>query len=345
MWAAGLNPGRDRGFRGKGKAGLLGIALLALVLGSCGALKSSGTGSDRPGPEAVAGKPAESDSSRISTMMHFLASDELQGRDTGSEGIERAAAYLEAKMREFGITPYFQTYRDTLSNSKEVAYNIVGVLEGSDPELKDEYLVIGAHYDHIGLLPPKDGDAIANGANDNASGTSTVLELARILSGQGAPRRSLIFAFFSAEERGLLGSRHLARVLKERGIDLYAMLNFEMTGVPMSGRDYLVYLTGFERSNLAGICNAYGGADLVGFLETAREYNLFQRSDNYAFFEEFNVPSHTFSTFDFQNYAYYHQAGDEASRMDFVHMASLVNRMAPVIRSIADAGEREIKGN
>ncbi|MCO5725183.1 M20/M25/M40 family metallo-hydrolase [Robiginitalea marina] len=323
----------------------MGIALLALVLGSCGALKSSGTGSDRPGPEAVAGKPAESDSSRISTMMHFLASDELQGRDTGSEGIERAAAYLEAKMREFGISPYFQTYRDTLSNSKEVAYNIVGVLEGSDPELKDEYLVIGAHYDHIGLLPPKDGDAIANGANDNASGTSTVLELARILSGQGAPRRSLIFAFFSAEERGLLGSRHLARVLKERGIDLYAMLNFEMTGVPMSGRDYLVYLTGFERSNLAGICNAYGGADLVGFLETAREYNLFQRSDNYAFFEEFNVPSHTFSTFDFQNYAYYHQAGDEASRMDFVHMAALVNRMAPVIRSIADAGEREIKGN
>lgn len=334
------HPAKDRGYRGKGKAALLGMALLALLLGSCGALKTSAAG-----PEARSGNPAESDSARIGTMMHFLASDALKGRDTGSEGIEQAAAYLEQQLMEYGIGPYFNSYRDTLSNSKEVAYNIVGVLEGSDPELKDEYVVIGAHYDHIGMLPPKDGDAIANGANDNASGTSTVLELARILSGQGAPRRSLVFAFFSAEERGLLGSRHLAKVLKERGMDLYVMLNFEMTGVPMADRDYLVYLTGFDRSNLAGICNAYGGSDLVGFLETAREFNLFQRSDNFPFFEEFSVPSHTFSTFDFQNYAYYHQAGDEASRMDFVHMATLVNRMAPVIRNIADASAREIKGN
>jgi hypothetical protein len=346
MGAARLHPVKQPGFQAKNKGAFLYIALLALlVLGSCSTLKTGGSQPDRPGPEVRSGKTDESDSARIGAMMHFLASDELQGRDTGSEGIERAAAYLEEQLSDFGISPYFQTYRDTLSNSKELAFNIVGVLEGSDPELKDEYLVIGAHYDHIGMLPPKDGDAIANGANDNASGTSTVLELPRIISGQGAPRRSLIFAFFSAEERGLLGSRHLARVLRERGLDLYAMLNFEMTGVPMAGREYLVYLTGFDRSNLAAVCNAYGGADLVGFLETAREYNLFQRSDNYAFFEEFNVPSHTFSTFDFENYAYYHQAGDEASRMDFVHMAALVNRMAPVIRSIADAGEREIKGN
>ncbi|MEJ2583763.1 MAG: M20/M25/M40 family metallo-hydrolase [Robiginitalea sp.] len=282
-----------------------------------------------------------SDSTGMGIAMNILASDELKGRDTGSEGIEMAALFLEEHLEQYGIRPYFKTYRDTLTNTKEVAYNIVGVLEGSDPELKDEYIVIGAHYDHIGVLPGKNGDGIANGANDNASGTSTVLELARYFGGHTTPRRSLIFAFFSAEERGLLGSRHLARVLREEGIDLYTMLNFEMTGVPM-GRSYLMYLTGYDKSNLAAICNGYGGEDLVGFLPTASEYNLFQRSDNYAFYEEFKVPSHTFSTFDFENYAFYHQPGDEPSRMDFSHMANLVNRVIPAIRGIANSEQREI---
>jgi Zn-dependent M28 family amino/carboxypeptidase len=273
--------------------------------------------------------------------MNILASDELKGRDTGSEGIEKAAVFLEERLKAYGVSPYFESYRDTLVNSKEIAYNIVGMLEGSDPRLKNEFIVIGAHYDHIGVMPGKNGDGIANGANDNASGTSTVLELARYFGGRTPPKRSLIFAFFSAEERGLLGSRHLARVLKERGIDLYTMLNFEMTGVPME-KSYLMYLTGYEKSNLADLCNQYGGADLVGFLPTASEYNLFLRSDNYPFYEEFKVPSHTFSSFDFENYAYYHQPGDEPSRMDFSHMANLVNRVIPAISGIANADRREI---
>ena len=321
--------------------------LMGILVASCGALRNQGsdTSSDKgqSGTEntALAGPVAFSDSVGMGIAMNILASDELKGRDTGSEGIEKAAVFLEDQLEHFGIRPYFATYRDTLSNSKEAAYNVVGFLEGSDPDLKDEYIVIGAHYDHIGVLPGKEGDGIANGANDNASGTSTVLELARYFAGRTAPKRSLIFAFFSAEERGLLGSKHLARVLREEGIDLYTMLNFEMTGVPME-KPYLMYLTGYERSNLAEVCNRYGGENLVGYLPTASEYNLFQRSDNYAFYEEFKVPSHTFSTFDFENYAYYHQPGDEAFRMDFSHMANLVNRVIPAISGIANADGREI---
>lgn len=327
------------------RAYLLG-GMLGLLLTSCGSqrntdqTKVASEGQTVTEQTAMAAPLVFSDSAGMGIAMNILASDELKGRDTGSEGIEKAAVFLEERLASYGIRPYFNTFRDTLSNSREVAYNIVGMLEGTDPELKDQFIVIGAHYDHIGIVPGKNGDVIANGANDNASGTSTVLELARYFAANTS-RRSLIFAFFSAEERGLLGSKHLAGALKEQGIDLYTMLNFEMTGVPMD-KSYLMYLTGYGKSNLAEICNKYGGGDLVGYLPTASEYNLFQRSDNYAFYEEFKVPSHTFSTFDFENYAFYHQPGDEPSRMDFGHMANLVNRVIPAISGIANADKREI---
>lgn len=291
-------------------------------------------------PEAA--KPF-SKASNLQSIVGFLASDDLKGRDTGSEGLEMAAAYLEGRLEAFGIRPYFSTYRDTLSNTKETAFNIVGYVPGSDPELSEELVLIGAHYDHIGIVPLKNGDGIANGANDNASGTATVLELARYFSGALPPRRSLVFAFFSAEERGLLGSKHLAEKLQANEASLYTVLNFEMTGVPMKAKDYMVYLTGFQRSNLAEVANRYGQKDLVGYLPQAADYNLFQRSDNYSFFQVFKVPAHTFSTFDFTNYPYYHQPGDEAGEMDFAHMAILVNRMIPVVAGIADAPTAELK--
>jgi Zn-dependent M28 family amino/carboxypeptidase len=301
-----------------------GIVWLALLLGSCGSVPSA---------------------AKMNEVVNYLSSDELRGRDTGSEGIEKAAEFLERELETYGIAPFFSSFRDTLSNASTLAYNVVGVIEGSDPNLKKEFILLGAHFDHIGIVPPKGGDEIANGANDNASGTSTVLELARYFGKQKAPKRSLIFAFFSAEEKGLLGSKHLATVLKDSGVDLYAMLNFEMTGVPMQDKDYLLYLTGYEKSNLAAVSNAYGGAGLVGFLPKAKEFNLFQRSDNYAFWEVYGVPSHTFSSFDFENYNYYHQPGDEASRMDYEHLSKVVSRMIPVIQGIANGASEEIKLN
>jgi hypothetical protein len=123
------------------------------------------------------------------------------------------------------------------------------------------------------------------------------------------------------------------------------MLNFEMTGVPMQGKDHLLYLTGYDKSNLAEIANAYGGPGLVGFLPRAEEYNLFQRSDNYAFWEIFGVPSHTFSSFDFENYNFYHQPGDESALMDYSHMAEIVGRMIPVIEGMANSAVKELKLN
>ncbi|MEZ4811538.1 MAG: M20/M25/M40 family metallo-hydrolase [Allomuricauda sp.] len=283
------------------------------------------------------------DADRIGEMMNFLASDDLKGRDAGSEGIEMAAKYIENYFKSYRLTPYFESYRDTLTNYKDPSYNIVGLVEGNDPNLKDEYILIGAHYDHIGTIAPEHGDYIANGANDNASGTTSVLEMARYFGTKKTNKRSLIFALFSAEEKGLLGSEHLAKKLKAQNLNLYLMLNFEMTGVPLQGRDYFVYITGYDRSNLAEVSNKYAKGNLVGFLPTAKEYNLFQRSDNYPFHQEFGVPSHTYCTFDFTNFNFYHKMGDEADIMDFGHMATLVNKMLPVLEGIANAPTQEIK--
>ena len=282
---------------------------------------------------------------RVGDIMNYLASDDLKGRDSGSEGIEIAAKYIENYLKSYQIKPYFETYRDTLSNFKKPAYNVVGVLEGNDQNLKNEYILIGAHYDHIGTIAPENGDYIANGANDNASGTTTVLEIARYFGTKKNNKRSLLFALFSAEEKGLLGSAHLAKKMKSQDLNLYAMLNFEMTGVPMKGRDYLVYITGYDKSNLAEVSNKYAEENLVGFLRMSKEQNLFKRSDNYPFYTEFNIPSHTYCTFDFTNFPFYHRVADEVEYMDFDHMTRLINEMIPVVEGIANASTQEIKMN
>ncbi len=290
----------------------------------------------------VIDKAQFSDNERIGGLMNYLASDDRKGRDTGSEGIEEAASFIMEVLRDNKIAPLYQFYQDSLTNYQAPAYNIVGVIKGSDPSLKDEVVLLGAHYDHIGMIGSQNGDSIANGANDNASGTSTVLELARYFGKVRNNKRTLVFGFFTAEEKGLLGSKHLAVKMKEDGIQLYSVLNFEMTGIPMADKDYLVYVTGFNKSNIAEVSNVHGGEKTVGFLPTAEGYNLFMRSDNYPFYEEFKIPAHTFSTFDFTNFDHYHKVGDEAAAMDFDHMARVVNKMIPVVEGIINAPSREI---
>ncbi len=337
------------------------LSFFLIVLMGCGSTQTVETTIVQPsGPEGVKGSIVEevpktetnsiansnfSNTERVSDIMNYLASDDLKGRDSGSEGIEIAAKYIENYFKSYKVAPYFDSYRDTLSNYKKTSYNIVGIVEGNDPVLKKEYILIGAHYDHIGIIKIENGDAIANGANDNASGTATVMELARYFGTKKTNKRSIIFALFSAEEKGLLGSKHLAEKLKSQNLNLYTMLNFEMTGVPLKGKDYLVYITGYKKSNLAEVANKYSDENLIGYLPTAREYNLFQRSDNYPFHKEFAVPSHTFCTFDFTNFAYYHKVDDEVKLMDFDHMTALINKMIPVLEGISTSSIQEVKVN
>jgi Zn-dependent M28 family amino/carboxypeptidase len=278
----------------------------------------------------------------VSTRLEYLTSDILAGRDTGTKGGELAAAHLENYFKSLSILPYFDSYRDTLSNFKKPAYNVVGFLEGTDPKLKDEFIIFSAHYDHIGVIDKRvKNDSIANGANDNATGCLAVAEIARYFSSQKNNKRSILFIFFSGEEKGLLGSRHLAAKLKNENFNLYSMLNFEMIGVPMK-RDFLTYITGYNKSNMAEKFNEYAGKKTVGFLQAELHYRLFMASDNFPFFLEFNVPAQTVSTFDFENYDYYHHVSDDFSQMNTQFMTDYIEEMLPIVTKMVNASEKEI---
>lgn len=278
----------------------------------------------------------------VSKTLQFLSSDELEGRDPGSKSMEKAVNYLEKIYADNNVKPYFSTYKDTLKDFPKTAYNIVGFIEGNDPKLKNEFVVIGAHYDHIGLLlDAVEGDKINNGANDNASGTTAVTEVVKYFGKTKSNKRSILFAFFTAEEKGLLGSKHLAEKLKKKNFNIYTMLNFEMIGVPMK-RDFTAYITGYGKSNMASKFNEYAGKNLIGFVQQELTYRLFMASDNYPFFTEFGIPAQTVCTFDFENFEYYHQPQDEFKLMDTAHMASFVQDMLPVIEKMTNSPAKEI---
>ncbi len=279
----------------------------------------------------------------VAKTFKYLTSDELEGRDSGSKGIEKAAVFLENILAENGVKPYFKTYRDTLSNFDQPAYNIVGYIEGNDAKLKNEFVIIGAHYDHIGRIKAVNGDDIGNGANDNASGTTAVTEVMKYYAKNKTNKRSLIFAFFSAEEKGLLGSKHLAKKLKEQKMNLYFMFNYEMIGVKMDREDMLLYLTGFGKSNMAQIMNEYAGEKMIGYIPAETQYQLFRASDNYPFYTEFDVPAQTVSTFDFENFEFYHQPDDEFELMDTKHMTNVINKTIPVLEKMMNSETKEIQ--
>ncbi len=320
------------------------IAILSLVVFSCGAKKQISTNPDSSPEQTVLIKKSV-DFSEVKASLAYLASDELQGRATGSTGIEKAAIYIENIFTSNGIKPYFKTYRDSFNINNMIGYNVVGYLEGNDPELKKEFVILGAHYDHIGRAKIVNGDSIANGANDDASGTVAVLEWAKYFAKSKSNKRSLLFTLYDAEEIGLKGSEHLAKRLKTEELNLYTMINFEMIGVPRATGLVTSYLTGYNKSNMAEKLNTYAGTKLIGFFPKAKMYRLFMRSDNYPFFKAFGIPAHAISTFDFTNFEYYHHVDDETENMDIVHMTSFINKMIPALEGMINASTNEIKMN
>ena len=283
--------------------------------------------------------------SDVENSLTYLASDELEGRNTGTKGIEKAAVFIENYFKKYNVKPYFKTYRDSFNLKDIVGYNMVGFIEGNDPKLKNEFVILGAHYDHIGNGKEVNGDVIANGANDDASGTVAVLEWAKYFSKRKSNKRSVLFTLFSAEEMGLKGSGHLAERLKKENLNLYTMINFEMIGVPRAKEEIMAYMSGYEKSNMSKKLNEYGGKEIIGFFPKAKEFQLFKRSDNYPFYQEFKIPAHAISTFDFTNFDYYHHVDDEADKMDFNHMTNFINTMIPALEGMINAPTQDIKMN
>lgn len=283
------------------------------------------------------------DQKSVESTLKFLTADALKGRQPGTPEMELAATYLEDIFKKNNVKPYFATYRDTLTNyTKGITTNVIGYIEGNDPKLKNEFVIISAHYDHVGIAKKAvNGDDIYNGADDNATGCTTVAEFVNYFAKTKSNKRSIMFCFFSAEEAGLLGSYHLAKKLHEQNFNLYTVLNFEMTGVPLGG-DLLSFITGYGRSNMAEKLNEYAGNRIVGSNEFEMQYQLFRQSDNYPFFQEFNIPSHTISTTEMSAFPYYHHVDDEYEAMDTKHMTSFIQTMLLPTEKMINAPTKEI---
>ena len=222
---------------------------------------------------------------------------------------------------------------DTLPADRKVkGANVVGILKGSDPVLSDEVVLVTAHYDHLGISNPIAGDSINNGADDDASGCISLIEMARALQKGPRPKRTIIFVAITGEEVGGIGTSwylaHPVRPLANTVVDL----NMEMIARPDSlvGGFGKAWLTGYERSTMGDLLST-NAMDLVPDLRPGQQF--FNRSDNIGFARA-GIPAHTISSFNL--HADYHTVRDNPNTIDAAHMASVIGATAKALRFLAD---------
>jgi len=213
--------------------------------------------------------------------------------------------------------------------------NVVGILEGK--QQKDEMVVFSGHYDHIGIQTPTEGDSIANGADDDASGTTAVIELARYFKKIKKNNRTLIFVAFTAEEIGGYGSRYFSQQLNPDKV--VAMFNIEMIGKPSKWGQHSAFITGFEKSDFGEILQRnLSGTPFEFHPDPYPQQNLFYRSDN-ATLARLGVPAHSISTDQIDVDPYYHTVNDEVETLDMTNITAAIRAIALSSRSIVAGKE------
>jgi hypothetical protein len=217
--------------------------------------------------------------------------------------------------------------------------NVVALLPGTD--LADELVVVGAHYDHVGIRPRADGsDGIYNGADDDATGTTAVLLLAEHFAAQPVrTRRSIAFVCFSAEEKGLQGSRAFVANPPFDLSNVAAMVNLEMLGRPEKEGPPFAWVTGKELSDFAAIAGTALERAGVALTEFEMASRLFSASDNLPFAQA-GVVAHSISAGTL--HSDYHQPGDEPSRIDVPHMTAVLAGLAEVVAEFANRDARPV---
>jgi len=307
-------------------------------------------------PSGATGDSVERD---LRADVGFLASDAMQGRGTGTQFEAIAAQYLAALMERIGLErggdtsadgkrSYLQRFDFQYGSidkrmlrilnqedrvGKGTSQNVIGVLRGST----DDAIIISAHYDHVAPKPVSTPgeDVIYNGADDDASGTAIVMELARTLAKGPKPKRTIYFILFGAEEFGGVGSDYFNQHPPLPLNKVIANLEFEMIGRPdpkvAPGK---FWLTGYERSDL-GPTLAKQGAPLVA--DPHPEYKFFERSDNYQLALK-GIVAHTVSSFGLHKE--YHQPTDDVAHMDFAHLTSAVRAMIEPVQWLANSDFR-----
>ncbi len=289
-----------------------------------------------------------------------LASDEYGGRQAGYEGNNKAARYIAKKFLEFGLKPggdlmednihrdYFQRFgfmNSLTGNLPHQTQNVIGFIEGSDPSLKHQAVVLGAHFDHVGQtgegfhyarMGRKTG--VWHGADDNASGTVTVMSIAKAFAaGNFTPKRTVVFILFSAEEGGLLGSKYYCDHPTMGEISNHVfMLNLDMIG---RNPDKLTEVKGMGSANGSYlqdiVAKAVEKTNLSASIQTGAEVE--GGDSDHSSFADKDVPFVFFFTGFHDDY---HRVTDTADKLAYEHMARIGDTALAIIRDIADKLER-----
>ncbi len=282
----------------------------------------------------------------------YLTDSSMLGRGAGSEQEKRAAAYLYDQLLDAGVimlTPetgedfYIVHNGDTLHSQ-----NVIGIVEGYDPKLRNEYVVVGAHYDHLGTsVLKRDGkevEQIYYGADDNASGVATLIEVARQVASQHFMfRRSVIFALFGAEELGMMGSWYFLNRSFRHTDDIVAMINLDMVG--RSGRDNTMQVyTADANVEMMEIINWLSGRALsIAPKYTPTDYFP---SDHRNFYQK-GIPVALFTSGTHRDY---HTVRDTPDKLDYSQMEKLAEYVYSMAEVLANREERircatQVKGN
>ncbi|MEQ1885083.1 MAG: M20/M25/M40 family metallo-hydrolase [Bryobacteraceae bacterium] len=276
--------------------------------------------------------------------LSFLASDLLEGRDTPSRGLDIAGEYIAAHFRRLNLEPggdngYFQTVTVYPERpDSPTSRNVIGILRGSDPKLKDTYVMLSSHYDHRGIAETGD-DRIFNGANDDASGTASVMEVATALASlHPRTKRSVIFILFCGEEKGLRGSRYYVEHPTVSLAKTIAHLNLEQVGrtdATEGTKVGIANVTGFDFSSMVpALVDAGRRVNVKILKDAASSDTYFNRSDNGST-ARMGIPAHTLSVA--YNFPDYHAVGDEWQKIDFENMTKIDQAVGIAILNLADA--------
>lgn len=331
---------------------------MRLPLLLCAALCACAT--PRTAPPAAALAPTHVQLEHVRAHFTTLSADGMEGRLTGTPGALRAAEYIAAQLKAFGLTPggddgYLQrvplalvtrrggrlqpmllpphmSMEQVPEERRLTGLNVVGFIPGSDPALSQQSVLVGAHYDHLGVGEPVQGDGIYNGADDNASGVTALLEVARALAQGPRPRRTVVFLSTTGEEQGLLGIRWYLRQPTFPIEHIVANLEVEMIARPdpKAGGSGHAWLTGYERTTLG---EALAAAGIPIGPDPHPAQNFFERSDNYALALR-GIPAHTLSSYGL--HADYHTPADDVGTADLAHMTEVIRSAVRAVRLLAD---------
>ena len=280
----------------------------------------------------------------VKKHLYTLANDSMQGRKAGSPGIEKAAKYIEQQFSEIGLKPFEnssfrQSFKHINSRSEKKEeldlFNIIGLLKGTS--LKEEFVIISAHYDHLGQIKGGKGDLVFNGANDNATGVAAMLMLAEYFKKAKINKRSILFVAFTAEEMGLIGSNYFGKTISAESI--IAGVNIEMIGKESPFGPKTAWLTGFKRSTFGEIIQKnLSSSEYRLYPDPYKDFRLFFRSDN-ASLARLGVPAHTFSTSPMDKDLDYHQLSDEVETLDVKIITETIKAISVGIKSIVSGDD------